>query len=689
MDDILKGSTTALILDALVAYSLSSSSTVCETVSYFLATRTAQIKSLTASRSPDALIDALSVFDSTLGTVKSLFPAQFMRSFTRTTVLPLLEDSEIRRLPQIDFSVLGDWAPTELLRYTVPQAPDETELDVIGILKSFESDAVSAFEDGIRSVITSLVSVAEQPAVVLSASETAIQSLLDLRRAIFESLIVRPAIRPSLLADSTTWGKEWLPALAKLCMTYLDATEDITVQLSDIVKDKSSSKNSELGVSSLWDDKWMSLDISRGALDFRTAVSALLGGKSSVCGQTIDSIKGWWEAIQNVHALVGKVSGVYEYDSFAGEEEGWIKAVRENAESESKTLQLVIDNEVVPNGIRNLVNKIESLLAAAAGDESNIGNLVRVARRIGELPMTSESIQVMVSDMVESSYKAFAEKIFDDKVSAEKLRLFFESTPAIALWEEEQQNSNSASAHTRYPSDVSPWLFEGVYASYVTPVVEGGWEDVVIGSTVGVTICRNIVGTQWSERLYSGMREYLESIDCDEISEPLPENSYAEVENEITKADSSGTTPTSEAGTEEDAETEVESVADSKEAAEKSSVDSTENDDEANDEAPTTTDSHVDLTDAKSVDFDASLAEKPAEILQKDSKPTKNHWIQLLFDILYLQYLFTMSMEPILDIIVEHLDNNMDEEEKKKLLPIVAKRVEACWKRTYLLYAIM
>ncbi|KAK7206748.1 hypothetical protein BZA70DRAFT_274993 [Myxozyma melibiosi] len=708
LDKILKGAVTAVILDGLVSYSLYSSSNSGDTISYFLGVRIAQIKSLMEDGTPESLIDALAVFDSTISTSKTLFPNQFQRSLSRAAVLPVLQDSEIRKLPYIDFSVLDVWVPKSISEHILVLSKDEKALNTNESLKSFEKTVVNSFEEGVRLVIESVVAAVE-PGKVTAGSKEAIQSLLDLRRKIFESLVDRPAIRAVLISDSSTWEKEWLPALKKLCLTYLGAAESIAAQLADAVSDVNSGKSTESGIMSLWDDRWMDLDISRGALDFRSAVSALLSGKASSCGIIIDEIRSWWSAVKDVHTTVSKVSGVFDYNSYGDEEEEWVKSVRDLALGEAKALELVIDNDVIPGGVKTLLAKIDDMLKETAGDKQKLGSLVRVTRRIGELPLSSE-VKDEVSSTVIRVYEAFAHALFDKDVSPAQVRKFLESLPASELWEEEPQTIPSA-VHTKYPTDVSPWLSEGVYSTYVEPIISGGWEDVVIGSSVSVVVFRIVAGSKWAKAISAGIQEHFESlkkVDTNgdgvvkqgesEIS-AVSENQNPEPESSpgATAETSAGTTPddkdtgSEEQSTKDNAAKEGE---DSNEEKSDSSEETQEPEPEKSEEAENSDEKKSpENSEQTSTETETETKiEKPEEESQESKSeifPTKDNWTQLLFDVLYLENVFNMRLQKTLDVVVEELDKLMEQGERKKLESVVQKRVEACWKRTYLLYAIM
>ncbi|KAK9432537.1 hypothetical protein V1505DRAFT_323193 [Lipomyces doorenjongii] len=686
---ILRSTVSSNILDALVSYSLVTSSSPSATLSYFLDTRTNQLENLFAQTTPDTLLTALGVLDFTITTTKTLFPNQFSRALTRATILPSLNDAEFRKLPHIDFSLLSDWCPKEILEFiaSAAQDPADSPIDVVQSLTAFQVSSISAFETGTRDVIKMISSDSRT-----GTSQKQIESLLSLRRAIFENLIERPVVRPLLLSKDVTWEAEWFPTLKSLCNTYLNATITIAEALSEIVSNAdAAATKSESNPVSLWDDAWMTFDISRGALDFRSAVTALIDGNASVCGNILVSLQSWWDGIDAVRRLVGRVRGVYEYDSFAGEEEPWIRALREAAEREGQQLGKFIEDEAIPGGISLLVDKIRNLLRASSADKYTTGILVRVARRIFELPLTQRGVRDVVGGIVEEAYATFAEAVFPVTVGLGEVKAYFSGNVETGLWEEESTGG-------KYPFDTSPWIAEGIYDSYVRPIVGGASEDIVLGFPFGVSVCRRVVGQKWISGISDGIAKYLEQLEAvmsdpeklkdagtgidgshqhkepedigETISFNMPDNKNRErstiEENGTTQSESNMRT----IGTNDESKSDL---------ADESKGDTTTTDDvQRGDPVETSTDYNkaTDSSGALLLGLGASSVVAP--------RPTRTHWVQLLFDIIYLGKVFSIDVSTLRDLILNSMAGDDD-----KLLETITKRVESCWKRTYLLYAIM
>ncbi|KAK9322465.1 hypothetical protein V1517DRAFT_323227 [Lipomyces orientalis] len=675
---ILRSTMSSNILDALVSYSLFTSSSPSTTLSYFLEARSNQFDSYISQTTSYALLAALGALDFTITSVKSLFPNQFSRALARATFLPALSDTEFRKLPYIDFAVLSDWFPKDILEFTPPAAqdPEDSPVDVMQSLTAFQASAMASFEAGVRAVITDIASNS-----TTSTTEKQINDLLGLRRTIFENLIERPAVRSLLLSKDVTWEAEWFPTLKSLCNTYLNATATIADALSDAVSNADAVvRKSKSDPVSLWDDAWMTFDISRGALDFRSAVSAIIGGNATDCGDILGSLKAWWDGINTVRKLVGRVKGVYEYDSFGGEEEPWVKNFKEAAEKEGQQLTQFIEEVVVPGGIGLLVNKIRTLLRESSSDKDKVGILVRVARRVGELPLTQNGVRDIVASMIEDSYSTFAEAMFPVTVGLDALKAYFCANVDTGLWEEE-------AAGGKYPFDASSWLAESIYDSYVRPIVGSASEDIVLGAPLGVSVCRRVVGQKWVSGISEGIARYLELIapvnaEAFEAKDTQVGNYLSAVDNEL---ESIGKTESP--GVKGNKNHEQNSDEDDPPAQTEANLNRADWTDESNDEIATVrAERHSESAESaadNSKPTDPADAEEAASSIAAP-RPTQVHWVQLLFDVMYLGKVFSLDVSPLRELVlgsIEGADEN--------LLETITKRVESCWQRTYLLYAIM
>ncbi|KAK9348030.1 hypothetical protein V1522DRAFT_400109 [Lipomyces starkeyi] len=677
---ILRSTVSSNILDALVSYSLVTSSSPSATLSYFLETRTNQLESLFAQKSADTLLTALGVLDFTITTTKTLFPNQFSRALTRATILPALNDAEFRKLPLIDFSFLSNWCPKDILEFipSAAQDPADSPIDVVGSLSAFQISSISSFETGMRDVITMISSDSST-----GTSQKQIEALLSLRRTIFETLIERPVVRPLLLSKDVTWEAEWFPTLKSLCNTYLNATITIADALSEIVSnaDVVATKSNSNPVG-LWDDAWMTFDISRGALDFRSAVTALIDGNASVCGDFLVSLQSWWDGINAVRRLVGRVKGVYEYDSFAGEEEPWIRDIREAVEREGQQLGKFFEDEVVPGGISLLVDRIRGLLRASSADKYKIGILVRVARRILELPLIQKGVRELVGGIVEDSYATFAEAVFPVTVGLGEVNTYFSGNVETGLWEEESTGG-------KYPFDTSPWIAEGIYDSYVRPIVGSASEDIVLGFPFGVSVCRRVVGQKWISGISDGIAKYLEQLeavtsDSQELKDAETEvdgshqNKEPEDIGKIVSFNGPDNKNCEQTTIEENGTTQSETNVRTTGTTDESKGDTTTDDVHRGDPFESSTDYN------KATDSSGALLGGLAASSVATPQPTLAHWVQLLFDIIYLGKVFSIDVSALRDLVLNSMAGDDD-----KLLETITKRVESCWKRTYLLYAIM
>ncbi|KAK9248274.1 hypothetical protein V1506DRAFT_529496 [Lipomyces tetrasporus] len=672
---ILRSTVSSNILDALVSYSLFTFSSPSATLSYFLEARSNQLDSYISQTTPDALLAALGALDFTITSMKSLFPNQFYRALARATFLPALNDTEFRKLPYIDFAVLSDWFPKDILEFTPPAAQDpaDSPVDVVQSLTVFQASAVASFEAGVRAVMTDIANHS-----TTNTTEKQIKDLLGLRRTIFENLIERPAVRALLLSKDVTWEAEWLPTLKSLCNTYLNATATIAEALSDAVCNADAVvRKSKSDPVSLWDDAWMTFDISRGALDFRSAVSAIIGGNATDCGDILRSLKAWWDGINTVRKLVGRVKGVYEYDSFAGEEEPWMKHFKEAADREGQQLTQFVEDVVVPGGIGLLVSKIRALLRESSSDKDKVGILVRVARRVGELPLTHNGVRDIVASMIEDAYSTFAEAMFPVTVGLDQLKAYFSGNVDTGLWEEEATGG-------KYPFDASSWLAESIYDSSVRPIVGSASEDIVLGAPLGVSVCRRVVGQKWVSGISDGIARYLELIapvnaEAFEAKDTQVGNDGSAADKELERTvspDEKGNTNHERNSDDDDPPAQIEANLNQADTTDESKDEIATVRAESNGESAESAADNGEPTDPADGEEAASSIAAP--------RPTQVHWVQLLFDVMYLGKVFSMDVSALREVVlgsIEGVDEN--------LLETITKRVESCWKRTYLLYAIM
>ncbi|KAK9466435.1 hypothetical protein V1512DRAFT_263601, partial [Lipomyces arxii] len=675
------------VLDALVSRSLFLITKPSETLKYFLDTRLAELNGLFGTASKEDLVTALRSFQATITTTKSLFPSQFTRALTRTTILPVLHDSEIQKLSTIDFDFISTWCTKHVLDFTIHAAQDapETAIDVDISLATFQDAVVLSFHKAIETIVQNIS--AQSPSV---SAESQIQKLLDLRRTIFETLVEFPHIRPIIFSEDAQWEGNWLPTIRLLSGQYIDLVNNVCTSLADVVA--TSNEQNSAQVSGLWDGAWMDLDISRGQLNFRPAISILLSGQTSAAGTVANQIQAWWDGVETFRALVQRLKAVYVYDSFGGVDEEWINQVKDGVEAESIELQQYITEEIIPRGVELLSDKITELLSSVPTDSYKIGLLARSARIVAQLPFTQDKVKKLVSGLVDKAYTAFAEVMFPVNISKVDAKFFFDSPVQTGLWEEDGEGK-------KYPYDASPWISTMAYENFVKPVVRGKCEDVFLDFHMGSSVCRRVVGDKWAIRLTNAIVEYAESMDAAKsVSGPVESTDESEkLTDEPEKRDNEVEAPGEETPVEKtpivttnetETSAEVTEGAPSAEHTEKSEVN-------ANAESETGAEIKTEMppeeaapelnseSEESEMEDDESEQRVDEAVGQEVSQPSPEHWIQLLFDVQYLEKIFTLDLSE-LQKFIEHRVGPKE----SKITEVVSKRVDACWTRTYLLYAV-
>ncbi|KAK9480460.1 hypothetical protein V1514DRAFT_365882 [Lipomyces japonicus] len=688
ISNFIKSSDASQIPDTLVAFSIFTKSSPSATLSYFLTVRIDQLSGLISQLTPEAVIEAVRIIDDTITQTNSVFPSQISRQLIKSTTHPVLQDPIVKGLPYIDFLIVDRWISANIVEY-VPCLPvDNTSLIVADHLTSFTQKSFVLFENGIRSVI-------EKDGTHDKPSDHLI-ALIELRKQLFDAFSAYPIARLSL--SLTTFAQIWNAQVRNLLRSQLSILSGLIDTLSHLIA-RARAGDTDKSIS-LWDDVWMEMDISKGAIDFQKNISSLISGTVGLSAEFVDDFHFWWNQLQQMYDTLSQIPKVYksvDVDEF----DEWVQELKTAADAEYNDLKTLIDDTIIPEGLHMLIGSLRERFQEIRGNKEALIFLIRIVRRIVFVKPISPDLQKELVKIAELGYEILAESIFDVQAGYQQVEQFFTLPVATGIWEEEAKGG-------RYPFDPSTWVTDDIYSTYIQPIVSGDYEDVVLNVPIAVSVLKKYVGQQWVSGITDGLNQYLQKLDADLVNQKnvTEEKSVPADVKQVVQLELEESSKPAEQG-DEDRNEQPNNEASEETLSKGLSSDDKNSIPEASEETNLPTDVPGDDTDVsketnvveeneigceqeEELDPNAlpTMTVRPSSLSLSVANPTIEHWQQLLFDVMYVSKIFAQDVTSLRDVVLARARSGL-EISNEKFLEVISKRVEACWQRTHLVYALL
>ena len=422
------------MIEALAAYCLDTSSSSDDAVRHFHQIRIEVIVGILDSKGPlpeENVLKALRLYLETLRTSKVLLSRRLSDILGKLKNHPILDDSDIRGLDELDIDIFGRWVAPDVINFTPwIKLSEFTRPEAERAIKQWSSSAFQAFVDGSRKGL---------------ADWTDFSKLLSLRRKILELWL---SSKGSIASHSPLGVLEDIRGLFNGLLTRVLHARCAT--LDELARDISSSmtncdKSPRDGAQSLWDPSLISLDYSNGAATFKQAVVGRFLGLEEGISVEVKRYESWLCSIEESRGLIEDLRRIK-----------WIDILDEDGDEDLSVDLASILNEddprILADTLRTAVqqaydglqssfrDRATSLVHLSTNRAAKAGYLLRLIRQIrNDMP-----VHFMRTDFVFSSdIVPDLQKIIADEVSANTGPLALSSVfdahgrhvPGRSLWD--------------------------------------------------------------------------------------------------------------------------------------------------------------------------------------------------------------------------------------------------------------
>jgi hypothetical protein len=373
----------ATLVESMSAYALATSSTPTDVLQHFHKVRMdTMVREL--RRGDDELarhgISALKLCIQTCIDTQTIFPRRLAEALARLKSSPLVQDSDVRGLYELNLDVHDRWIGDEARNFTPQPRHDELQRpEAERILHRWSKDAVAAFLRGVKKALE---------------GEDRLKEVASLRQELIETWI---------LSGSRMAGVKSTNVLDDLRDTMNEKLESIvqtrTQGLQDVVAElttrlDSFSSTSDILNSSLWNTTARSSDLSNGARDFKDTILNTYQGRDQALIRVTSAFDNWMDSVLEVKGIVKSMKEARWDDTFADD----VDDESDDELGDSKQTLLSSDDprlleDATQEALSSALQRLGKSFSAAVDDSHNANEhsqvqraafIFRVVREIGD-----------------------------------------------------------------------------------------------------------------------------------------------------------------------------------------------------------------------------------------------------------------------------------------------------------------
>jgi hypothetical protein len=296
----------ATLVESMSAYALATSSTPTDVLQHFHKVRMdAMVREL--RRSDDELakhgISALKLCIQTCLDTQTVFPRRLAEALAKLKTHPLIQDSDIRGLYELNLDVHDRWIGDEARNFTPQPRHDELQRpEAERILHRWSKDAVVAFLRGVKKALE---------------GEDRLKEVASLRQELIETWILSGSRMAgvkstNVLDDLRDMMNEKLESIVQ---TRTQKLQDVVVEL--ITRLDSFSTTGDVMSSSLWNATARSSDLSNGARGFKDTIVNTYQGRDQASIRVTSAFDNWMDSVLEVKGIVKSMKEARWDDTFA------------------------------------------------------------------------------------------------------------------------------------------------------------------------------------------------------------------------------------------------------------------------------------------------------------------------------------------------------------------------------------
>jgi hypothetical protein len=370
------------LVESMCAYALVTSSTPTDVLKHFHKVRLDKVVNELKAGGQELAkhgISALRLCIQTCQDTQTIFPRRLAEALAKLKVHPLVQDSDIRGLYELNLDVHDRWLGDEARNYTPWPRHDELQRpEAEKILHRWSKDAIAAFMKGVKSALQ---------------EEKRLNEVANLRQELIETWIlsgsrmagVKPANVLDDLRDTMNEKLEFI--MRSRTQGLQGVVSELTGQLDSLDLSGSSS------ASSLWDTTTRATDLSNGAQSFKTAVVNTHQGRSPAVVAVTSAFDKWMGSVLEIKGIVKSMKEARWDDTFADDvDEDSDDDLGETkqallSEDDPRLLEDVTQealNDTLQNLGTTLTKTVEDSVASKDGSVLKAVFILRVVREIGD-----------------------------------------------------------------------------------------------------------------------------------------------------------------------------------------------------------------------------------------------------------------------------------------------------------------
>ncbi|GAB7340831.1 hypothetical protein MBLNU457_7193t1 [Dothideomycetes sp. NU457] len=416
------------LFDLLTAFSLATSSTPTDVLRHFLSVRQTAMKELienSAERKQEAIVQTLDLLFTTLEQVQAIFPKRMAGSLAKLKLTPLMQDTDIRAIAELDLDLYERWIADDVRKYTPWPRHDELQMSQAKqMVEPWSSTTAQIVQEGIRNVTVAIYDNGQ----VVRMREQVIKHLLGSPRKI------------------TSLDKEgMLESFRSVFMSRLETImESKSKTVSSIVTEALEEKQASSRPLSLWGSSMADFDLGRGAHKFRSEIVARSLGKDQSLQRLTSSLSKWSRSLEDMRKTIKDMRSTSWEEDIDLDEDDDLEAGRYQdvlGKEDPNALSLRLDST-----IKTAFEDTLRLLAEATTTEGTDGDgerhifLFRLTREVARQP-NFPSTASAYHTLLEKLHTKIAAHIASQslqylrKQPGEDPSIPFNRTPALILWE--------------------------------------------------------------------------------------------------------------------------------------------------------------------------------------------------------------------------------------------------------------
>ncbi|KAI5245845.1 hypothetical protein E4T43_02916 [Aureobasidium subglaciale] len=414
------------LIDTLAAFSLATTSTPTDALNHFLHVRGSTLGDLVESPTQTDLHDALGLLITTIKEFQAVFPKQLSALLSRLQDQPLLQDSAIQDMPELNLDIYERWIADDVLKFTPWLRHDQLQGSAATVvLKKWVAQTRSALLQGLDTLLDKTHDVI---AIIMLRKEFVSKSLSGDRKlpgldptSFFEELRACFNRRLQHFVVSSTGG------IDHIVEGYLNGEH-----IQSVVNPRS--------VTNLWDPENLDTEPGKGSINLRNLIHNASQGKDASLQSLAQSLTMWSSRLATWSSTIKSMREDRWHDDLDLDIEDDFEIdspqdllAREDPDKLQKLLVTEKDKS-----LKIVYEKVQS----SAEDKESAVRLLRLLREIGHQASMGEG-QATTSKPPPSLFRTLHEilaeqivtKSLEQQKAASKLPKLFVRPPPTALWE--------------------------------------------------------------------------------------------------------------------------------------------------------------------------------------------------------------------------------------------------------------